>query len=81
MNSSLIIHPNPTYYHYSDAYNTTLTFSPALAAKASSQWTVDSLKKLPTGTQPQISVEELVAAEMSVRADETVRKLCAEVGE
>lgn len=57
---------------FRDAYNTTLTLT--------NEWLIDTLDKLPTGTQPQISVEELVAAEDVVRADETVRKLAAEVG-
>ncbi|KAK7464255.1 peroxisomal copper amine oxidase [Stygiomarasmius scandens] len=43
-------------------------------------WTVDTLKPLPSGVQPQISVEELIAAERIVKADPTVRRLAAEVG-
>jgi primary-amine oxidase len=45
------------------------------------EWTVEALNKLPEGTQPQNTVEELIAAEDIVRADERVRKLAADVGE
>jgi primary-amine oxidase len=57
-----------------DAYNATLTFEDG-------KWDLKTLKKLPEGTQPQISVEELVAAEGVIRRDERVQRLAAEVGE
>jgi primary-amine oxidase len=38
------------------------------------------MTKLPVGVQPQITVEELLLAEETIRADERVRKLAAEVG-
>ncbi|KIJ56070.1 hypothetical protein M422DRAFT_239272 [Sphaerobolus stellatus SS14] len=43
-------------------------------------WLVDSVKQLPEGVQPQISVHELGAAEEIVRNDPTVIKLAAEIG-
>lgn len=56
-----------------DAYNVTVAFE-------GTEWVVDTLEKLPEGTQPQISVEELVAAELAVREDKKVRALAKEVG-
>ena len=44
------------------------------------QWSVDALDRLPEGTQPQISVQELVAAEKTVKADKRVQQLAKEVG-
>ncbi|KAL1761840.1 copper amine oxidase [Schizophyllum commune] len=44
------------------------------------QWSVDALDRLPEGTQPQISVQELVAAEKTVKADTRVQQLAKEVG-
>ena len=44
-------------------------------------WSVIETQKLPEGTQPQISVEELVGAELAVRNDERVRALAKAVGE
>jgi len=38
------------------------------------------MEKLPEGTQPQISVEELIKAEVAVRSDERVQALAKEVG-
>ncbi len=43
-------------------------------------WTLSSTEKLPEGTQPQISVEELIKAEVAVRNDERVQALAKEVG-
>lgn len=40
----------------------------------------ESIDKLPEGTQPQISVEELAECEHIVRQDEGVRALAAEIG-
>ncbi|KIJ56058.1 hypothetical protein M422DRAFT_774004 [Sphaerobolus stellatus SS14] len=42
-------------------------------------WLVDSVKQLPEGVQPQISVHELGAAKEIVRNDPTVIKLAAEI--
>ncbi|CAE7052540.1 unnamed protein product [Rhizoctonia solani] len=44
------------------------------------EWVVDGTEQLPEGTMPQLSVQELIEAEEIVRADERVRKLCADVG-
>jgi primary-amine oxidase len=38
------------------------------------------LEKLAEGLQPQVSVEELIDAEIIVRKDPTVQKLAADVG-
>ena len=46
----------------------------------SSQWGIDTIEKLPEGTQPHISVEELIQAEVAVRADKRIRALAKEVG-
>lgn len=43
-------------------------------------WTLSLMDKLPEGTQPQISVEELIKAEVAVRSDERVQALAKEVG-
>ncbi|KAF5336735.1 hypothetical protein D9758_016270 [Tetrapyrgos nigripes] len=43
-------------------------------------WTVDTLTLLPSGVQPQISVEELIAAERIVKNSPKVIELAAEVG-
>jgi hypothetical protein len=45
-------------------YNAVLTFN-----KVKRAWGVDQITKLPTGAQPQITVEELIDAEKIVRAD------------
>ncbi|KAK0479787.1 copper amine oxidase [Armillaria novae-zelandiae] len=44
------------------------------------KWNVESLDKLPEGTQPQISVQELVACETIVKSDARVQQLEKEVG-
>jgi primary-amine oxidase len=44
------------------------------------KWTVETFEKLPEGTQPQISVEELILCEAVVKKDPTVQKLAADVG-
>ncbi|GJJ14192.1 hypothetical protein Clacol_008454 [Clathrus columnatus] len=44
------------------------------------EWVMETLTKLPEGTQPQISVDELFAAENTVRKDPRVQKLAAEQG-
>lgn len=62
-----------TYLCNSDAYNTTLAF-------VGGEWQVETLEKLPEGTQPQISVEELSIAELVVRKDKRVQALAKEVG-
>lgn len=42
---------------------------------------MDTLDQLPAGSQPQISVEELVAAEQIVKSDPQVQKYAKDVGE
>ena len=49
-------------------------------SEETSQWSLETIKKLPEGTQPQLSPGELLAAEEVIRADETVRKLAKDVG-
>lgn len=44
------------------------------------KWLVENINKLPEGTQPQISVEELAKAEETVKADARVQALAKEVG-
>ncbi|KAG8895878.1 hypothetical protein FRC01_012154, partial [Tulasnella sp. 417] len=55
-------------------YNAKLTLSSDKKA-----WVVDEIETLPEGTQPQITVEELIECDELVRKDETVLKLAAEV--
>ena len=43
-------------------------------------WTLDKLDLLPEGVQPQITIDELIACENTVRNDPTVQKLAKEVG-
>ncbi|KAL1742027.1 copper amine oxidase [Schizophyllum fasciatum] len=52
----------------------------AVLSLSDGQWTVDTLDLLPEGTQPQISVQELVAAEKTVKADKRVQELAKAVG-
>ena len=56
-----------------DAYNVTLVVKDG-------KWIVDTLTKLPKGTQPQISVEELAMAEDVVKKDARVIALFKEIG-
>ncbi|KAK0461555.1 copper amine oxidase [Armillaria novae-zelandiae] len=56
-----------------DAYNVILALD-------GGKWNVGSLDKLPEGTQPQISVQELVACETIVKSDARVQQLAKEVG-
>ncbi|KDQ52495.1 hypothetical protein JAAARDRAFT_198143 [Jaapia argillacea MUCL 33604] len=56
-----------------DAYVAIVTLNGA-------KWELESLEKLPEGTQPQISPEELLACEAVVRADPRVQALAREVG-
>ncbi|SJL13514.1 related to peroxisomal amine oxidase (copper-containing) [Armillaria ostoyae] len=56
-----------------DAYNVILALD-------GGKWSVESLEKLPEGTQPQISVQELVACEKIVKSDARVQQLAKEVG-
>ncbi|KAI0299979.1 peroxisomal copper amine oxidase [Multifurca ochricompacta] len=58
-----------------DAYN-------AIAAldSAKSTWSIESILKLPEGTQPQISPGELLDCEEIVKNDPGVQKLAKEVG-
>jgi primary-amine oxidase len=43
-------------------------------------WALDTLDKLPEGTQPQISVGELIECEAIIRKDERVIQLAKDVG-
>lgn len=52
----------------------------AILSLKDAKWHMDRLDKLPEETQPQISVEELIACEEVLRNDERVRKLAADVG-
>ncbi|THH06001.1 hypothetical protein EW145_g4393 [Phellinidium pouzarii] len=56
-----------------DAYNIALLLKDG-------KWVVDHIEKLPDGTQPQISVEELAKAEEIVKSDARVIALAKEVG-
>ncbi|KAG8954280.1 hypothetical protein FRC04_000505 [Tulasnella sp. 424] len=56
-------------------YNAKLTLATDKRA-----WVVNEIDTLPEGTQPQITVEELIECDELVRKDETVLKLAAEVG-
>jgi hypothetical protein len=60
----------------SDAYNAIVTFH-----GAEGSWNIESLLKLPEGTQPQISPGELLACEAIVKNDARVQALAKEVGE
>ena len=60
----------------SDAYNAIVTFR-----GAEGSWNIESLLKLPEGTQPQISPGELLACEAIVKNDARVQALAKEVGE
>ncbi|KAI0338746.1 hypothetical protein BDW22DRAFT_1362449 [Trametopsis cervina] len=55
------------------SYNTVL-------ALKNGEWNVETVDKLPEGSQPQISVEELLLCEDIIRADERVVQLAKEVG-
>ena len=59
----------------SEAYNTIVALD-----GAKSTWSVESLLKLPEGTQPQISPGELLACEDIVKNDARVQALAKEVG-
>ena len=64
-----------------DAYNARSALLPSTSEeKAEPKWVVEKLTKLPVGVQPQITVQELIMAEETIRADEGVRKLAADVG-
>ncbi|KAI0263644.1 copper amine oxidase [Gloeopeniophorella convolvens] len=58
-----------------DAYNTIVVLD-----STKGTWSVESLLKLPEGTQPQISPEELLACEEIVKKDARVQALAREVG-
>jgi len=59
----------------SDAYNTIVALD-----SAKGTWSVESILKLPEGTQPQISPEELIACEAIVKNDPGVQALAKQVG-
>ena len=56
-----------------DAYN-------VIASIKGEEWVVEVVTKLPEGTQPQISVEELAQAENVVKTDPRVVALAKEIG-
>lgn len=58
-----------------DAYNTIVAFH-----DAERSWNIESLLKLPEGTQPQITPGELLACEAIVKNDARVQALAKEVG-
>jgi primary-amine oxidase len=60
----------------SDAYNTIVALD-----NSEGSWNVESLLKLPEGTQPQISPGELLACEDIVKNDARVQALAKDVGE
>lgn len=60
----------------SNAYNAIVTLN-----GAEGSWNIESLLKLPEGTQPQISPGELIACEDIVKNDARVQELAKEVGE
>jgi primary-amine oxidase len=59
-----------------DAYNAIVTLHGAEGSRS-----IESLLKLPEGTQPQISPGELLACEAIVKNDARVQALAKEVGE
>lgn len=52
----------------------------AILALTHGRWTVETLEKLPEGTQPQISVEELSLCEVIVRQDPRIQEIAKELG-
>jgi hypothetical protein len=60
----------------SDAYNAIVSLN-----GAGGPWNIESLLKLPGGSQPQISPGELLACEDIVKNDAQVQALAKEVGE
>lgn len=66
-------HPLKSYG--SDAYNAIVTLH-----DAEGSWNIESILKLPEGTQPQISPGELLACEAIVKNDARVQALAKEVG-
>lgn len=56
------------------------SFNVVVALKGDA-WEVETIDKLPEGTQPQISVEELLLCEDIIRADERVIKLAKDIGQ
>jgi hypothetical protein len=61
--------------YHSDAYNAIVTLDGAKGI-----WSVESLLKLPEGTQPQNSLGELLECEDIIKNDARVRALAKEVG-
>ncbi|KAJ3782694.1 copper amine oxidase [Lentinula aff. detonsa] len=56
------------------------SYNVILSLDSEGKWTVNTFDKLPDGVQPQISVEELIACEKTVKADKTVQELAKAVG-
>ena len=61
--------------YHSDAYNTIVALD-----SAKGTWSVESLLKLPEGTQAQIAPGELLECEAIVKNDARVQALAKEVG-
>ncbi|KAI0065136.1 hypothetical protein BV25DRAFT_1880805 [Artomyces pyxidatus] len=58
-----------------DAYNAIVSLD-----AAAGKWSVETIAKLPEGTQPQLSPGELLACEEIVKADPRVQKFAKDVG-
>lgn len=69
-------HPLKLDSYGSDAYNAIVTVH-----TTEGSWNIESLLKLPEGTQPQITPGELLACEAIVKNDARVQALAKEVGE
>lgn len=54
--------------------------SPKASPKSGRATLGDAPAKLPSGTHPAISMEELAEAELIVREDEIVQQICADIG-
>ncbi|KAI6014122.1 copper amine oxidase [Pisolithus microcarpus] len=52
----------------------------AVVALSDEEWKVESLERLPEGTQPNITVDELIQCEVIVQNDPRVQALAKEVG-
>lgn len=57
-----------------DSYNVIVAFK-------DDKWQVETIDKLPHGSEPQITVEELTHCENIIKADPEVQKLALQVGQ
>ena len=69
------LHSLTLYPYGSDVYNTIVALD-----STEGTWSVESIVKLPEGTQPQISPEELLQCEDIVKNDPGVQALAKQVG-